>query len=288
MVEQNSSPHHSDFLFMLGGIGCFFSSAITLLVCWYISSLPPLLIHQTHQVFFPRSVTTEMGYQVKPQSPTPNSRSSSNYTFTQPTSPKSPTNFVQYHQRYREEYPPIEVDRRFSRRRSRSRTRRDRNVRSLDFEVGAREDTASTSSKAPSYHQYPEEEYWEDRGRWRQWEREYPKADVEAASETSDGDAPQLPMAVLGTGPGRGEMASTAPRPTTNLHPYVCCLISHTSLRIDLYNFRSPLLRLPLVSYTRITSNPLMLNMIDFVDLVDLTKITRNPCEQPPHAQFQC
>ncbi|KAF9647726.1 hypothetical protein BDM02DRAFT_3067110, partial [Thelephora ganbajun] len=37
----------SDFLFMLGGIGCFFSSAITLLI------------------FFPRNITTEMGYQIK-------------------------------------------------------------------------------------------------------------------------------------------------------------------------------------------------------------------------------
>ena len=34
------SPCDPDFLFMLGGIGCFFSSALTLLVRWCICHLP--------------------------------------------------------------------------------------------------------------------------------------------------------------------------------------------------------------------------------------------------------
>lgn len=183
-------------------------------------------MHQTCQVFFPRSITTEIGYQVKPQSPIPNSRASSDHSFTQPPFPKSTANFVQYHQRYREEYPPIEVDYRLPHRRSRSGTGRDRNVRSLDFEVGVREDNASTSSEAPSYHQYPEEVDWEDRGSGRGREREYPKADVEA----TDGDTPRLSMAVLGTRPRRDEMTN---RLTTNLHPYVCSLTSTlTGLRL--------------------------------------------------------
>ena len=204
-------------------------------------------MHQTDQVFFPRSITSEIGYQVKPHSPTPISRPSSSYAFMPPTSPKSPANFVQYHQRYLEEYPPIEGEYGFPRRRSRSRTRRDRDVRSLDFELGVREDNTSTSSEAPSYRQYPEEEYWEDRGRGGQKEREYPKADVEATPETTDGDAPQLSMAVLGTGPSRGEMA---PRSTTNLHPYVCApTLALTNPWTDSYGYRSLLSRLPLVCY---------------------------------------
>ncbi|KAF9777923.1 hypothetical protein BJ322DRAFT_1015308 [Thelephora terrestris] len=206
VLKHDPSLHNSDFLFMLGGIGCFFSSAITLLI------------------FFPRSTTAEMGYQVKPQSPIPNSRPPSSYTSTEPTSPKSPVNFVQYHQRYLEQYPPIDIDYRFPPRRSPSRTRRGRAARSLDFEVGLREDSASTSSKAPSYHQYPEEELWESQSRGRRREREYPKADVEAALGTTDEDAPQLPTAALEARSRRGEVADTAPRPTTNLHPYVCAL----------------------------------------------------------------
>lgn len=205
------------------------------------------LMHQIHQVFFPRNITTEIGYQVKPQSPIPNSRSSSNCTFMQP--PKSLVNFVQYHQRYRELYPPIEVDYRFPPRNSRSRTRRDRNARSLDFEVGVREDNTSTSSEAPSYHQCLEEEHWEDRDRGRQRERKYPKADVEAAPETTGGDAPQLSTTVLGTRLRKAEMANPAPRPTTNLHPYVCGPASTLiSPRTNSSGCRSPLSRLPLVS----------------------------------------
>ena len=231
---------------MLGGTGCFFSSAITLLVCWYIPSCLTPLMHQT-QVFFPRNTTTEMGYQVKPQSPTPNSRSSSNYSFIQPTSPKSPANFVQYHQRYRAEYPPMEVDYIFPRRRSRSRTGHNRGARSLDFEVGAREDGASTSSEVPSYHQYPEE--WEYRGRGRSREREYPKADLEAAAATRDGYATRVSMTVLGTRPRRGEVANQAPRPTTNLHPYVGDLTSTLIMVLtDNYGSRSPPSHLLLVS----------------------------------------
>jgi hypothetical protein len=191
-----------------------------------------------------------MGYQVKPQSPTPNSRSSSNYSFIQPASPKIPANFVQYHQRYREEYPPIDVDYVFPRRGSRSRTRRKRGARSLDFEVGAREDDSSTSSEVPSYHQYPDE--WEYRGRGRPREREYPKADLEATAATTDGYATRVSMAALGNGPRRGEMANPAPRPTTNLHPYVGDLASTLATsRTDFHRCRSPLSRLLLVSYLK-------------------------------------
>lgn len=211
-----------------------------------------------------------MGYQVKPLSPIPNSRPPSSYTYTQPTSPKSPVNFVQYHQQYREEYPPIEFNDRFPRRRSRSRTRRKRVVRSLDFEVGLREDTASTSSEAPSYHRYPEEDDWEDRGRGRRMEREYPKADVEAALEAADEDTPQLPMAVLEARPRRG---NPAPRPTANLHPYVCALApTLRNLRAHPHRFRSPLLHPPLVSYLESIERGTS-RLINFVDLVDLSMI---------------
>jgi hypothetical protein len=163
-----------------------------------------------------------MGYQVKPQSPLPCSRPQSQYTFSQPTSPKSPINFVQYHQRYREDDPPIEVDYGLPRLRSRSRTRGDRHSRSLDFEVGPREDSASTSSEAPSYHQYPEEEYWKSRGRTRRREKECQKTDIEAVPGMVDGDASKLSTAVLKARPRSGGMAGPATRPATNLHPYVC------------------------------------------------------------------
>lgn len=213
----NHHPFWTDFLFMLGGIGCFFSSAITLLI------------------FFPRSITSEIGYQVKPQSPILISRPHSSYTFTQPASPKSPVNFVQYHQRYREEYPPIEIDESFPC--TRTRTRRERIVRSLDFEVGLRDDTLSTFSDAPSYRQYPEEEEWEDRGRRRRREREYPKGDVEAIAGspgTTDGDTHQHPMAVLEARPRGREAANHPPRPTSsNLHPYVATFTSPIDL-VDL------------------------------------------------------
>jgi len=161
-------------------------------------------MHRTCQIFFPRNITNEIGYQVKPQSPTPNSRPPSNYTFPQPTSPKSPVNFVQYHQQQPREYPPIEVEYGFPHPTSRSRTRLDRNFRSLDFEVGLREDSSSSYSEAPPYHQYPEEDRWEDRGRGRRRESERP------------------PMVVLEAW-ARAERANP-PQPIMNLHPYVCAL----------------------------------------------------------------
>ena len=154
-----------------------------------------------------------MGYKVKPQSPTPEFKSTSQSTFTQP---KSPVNFGQYNQQNREEYPPMDHYR-FPR----SRTRRDRNVRSLDFEAGLREENGSTSSEAPSYRQYPEDECWEDRSRGRQIEREYPKPDVEVTG-TIVGDMSQPPSSTLET----GQRAETAHLPASNLHPYVCTPLS--------------------------------------------------------------
>jgi hypothetical protein len=178
-------------------------------------------MHQTHQIFFPRNITTEVGYHVKQQSPTPNSRPPSHYTFSQPTSPKSPMNFVQYHQQYRGEYP-IAVDYRFPPIASQSRTRQDRNFRSLDFEVGLREDNASSYSEAPPYHQYPEEDRWEDRGRGRRRERGYSKTDVEAINEY----VLQPSMATLDARPRGGEGTDPPLQPAMNLHPYVCTLAS--------------------------------------------------------------
>jgi len=171
-----------------------------------------------------------MGYQVKPQSPTPNSRPPSNYTFPQPTSPKSPVNFVRYHQQQLRDYPPIEVEYGFSHTASRSRTRLDRNFRSLDFEVGSREDNASSYSEAPPYHQYPEEDRWEDRGRERRREGGHP------------------PMVVLDAW-SRAEGTNPPPRPPMNLHPYVCALtLAPRCVQSNLHNRRSPLSRPLLVS----------------------------------------
>ena len=188
-------------------------------------------MHQTRQIFFPRNITNEMGYQVKPQSPTPNSRPPSHYTFPQPTSPKSPVNFVRYHQQQLREYPHIEVEYGFPHTGSRSRTRLDRNFRSLDFEVGLREDSSSSYSEAPPYHQYPEEDRWEDRGRGRRREDEHP------------------PMVVLEAW-SRAEGANPPPQPIMNLHPYVCALaLARGSAQTDLHDCRSPLSRLLLVSY---------------------------------------
>jgi len=236
---------------MLGGIGCFFSSAITLLVCWYTRRLSVLVDASTSQIFFPRSTTNEIGYQVKPQSPIPHSRPLSHYAFP-PTSPKSPVNFVQYHQRFRREYPPIEVDCGFPHTVSRSKTRKDRIFRSLDFEVGLREDNASSYSEAPSYHQYPEEDRWERRGRGRPREREYPKTDDEGIAGTTDEDAPQLSMAVLEARPRRDVIFNPPLRPTTNLHPYVRALaLTRRSLQTNFYDCRSPLSLLPSVSHQR-------------------------------------
>jgi len=205
---------------------------------------------RNRQIFFPRNITNEIGYQVKPRSPTPDSRPPSHYTFSQPMSPKSPVNFVQYHKRHQREYPPIEVDCRFPSTASRLRTRQDRNFRSLDFEVGLQEDAMSSYSEAPSYHQYPEEDEWEDRGCGRRREGEYPKVDVEAISGTTYEDGPQLPMGVFEARPWRGEGANPSPRPAMNLHPYVCAPTStRRSLQTNCRDFRLPLSLLPLVSH---------------------------------------
>lgn len=247
-------PHYdSDSLFMLGGIGCFFSSAITLLVWRHIRCFS---IHadasQIRQIFFPRNTTNEIGYQVKPRPPTQNSRPQSHYTFPQPMSPKSPVSFVQYHQQHQREYPPIEVDCEFPCTASRPRTRKDRIFRSLDFEVGLREDNVSGYSEAPPYHQYPEEDQWEDQdlGERREWE--HPKIDVEMVSGATDEDVPQLPMTVFEARPRRGGRPSSLPLPTTNLHPYVRVLAStRRSLQANFSDCRSPPSLLPSVSYLK-------------------------------------
>jgi len=207
-------------------------------------------MYQNCQIFFPRNVTSEIGYQVKPRSPIPKSRPPSQYTFAQPMSPKSPVNFVQYHKRHRREHPSIEVGCGFPPTASRLRTRQDRNFRSLDFEVGLQEDTASNYSEAPSYHQYPEEDQWEDRGRGRRREREHPKSDLEAISGTIYEDGPQLPMGVLEARPWRGERANPPPQSATNLHPYVCAPTSaRRNPQTNLRNRRSRLSLLRLVSH---------------------------------------
>lgn len=245
-----SSRYDSDFLFILGGIGCFFSSSITLLVCRLIHRLSDFFDVSVYQIFFPRDITNEIGYQVKPRSPTPNSRPPSHYTFPQPMSPKSPVSFVQYHKRHRREYPSIEVECGFPPTASRFRTRQDRHFRSLDFGLGLQEDTMSSYSEAPSYHQYPEEDQWEDRGRERRREREHTNADIEAISGTMYEDGPQLPMTMLEARPWRGERANPPPRPVTNLHPYVGApALTRRDLRTNFRNRRLLLSLLPLVSH---------------------------------------
>jgi hypothetical protein len=144
-------------------------------------------------------------------------------------SPKSPVDFVQYHQRHQPEYPPLEDDYGFQRTASRSRTRKARNFRSLDFEVGIREDTSSNYSEAPPYHQYPEEDQWEDRGSGKRREREQPKAGVETDHGTTYGEGPYLQMGVFDARHGRGE-ASLPPHPGMNLHPYVATFTSPIDL----------------------------------------------------------
>jgi len=208
-------------------------------------------MHQTRQIFFPCNITNEVGHRVKQQAPTLNSRPQSHYTFPQPTSPKSPVNFVQYHRRYRQEYP-IEVDYRFPPVTSRSRTRQDRNFRSLDFELGLREDNASSYSEAPPYHQYPEEDWWEDQDRGRRREREYSKADDEVAHGTISEDTPQPPIAMFEARPRRGEGVHPPLQPAMNLHPYVRALASvYGNLKSNFHNRRSPLSLLLSVSHLK-------------------------------------
>lgn len=163
-------------------------------------------------------------------------------------SPKSPVDFVQYHQRHQPEYPPLEVDHELQRATSRSRTRKARNFRSLDFEVGIREDTSSNYSEAPPYHQYPEEDQWEDRGSGKRREREQPKAGIESHPGTIYGDGPYFQMGVFDTRHGRGE-ASLPPHPATSLHPYVCSpTLSRDGPGTDFCDYRLPLSPLLLVS----------------------------------------
>lgn len=181
---------------------------------------------------------------MKPQSPIPHSRRPSHYAFPQPTSPKSPVNFAQYHQRYREGCCPTDAGHGIPHTRSRSGTRRDRNFRSLDFEVGFPDDSISTSSEAPSYHQYLEEDEWEDQDCGRRRESGQ-QAGAEAIPGMTDGDAPQLPMAELEPRP-RGETANPAHPPATHLHPYVCTLPSalgtlRTDLSLQVLTFTSPI-----------------------------------------------
>lgn len=231
-------------------------------------------MHQTRQIFFPRNIANEIGYQVKPQSPTPSSRPASHYTFSQPTSPKSPVNFVRYHQRQRQEYPPIEVEYGFPHTASGSRTRLDRNFRSLDFEVGLREDSVSNYSEAPPYHQYPEEDQWEDRGRGRRREREHPKADAWAVTEATSGDASRPSMAAFEARQRRAGGTNPPFQTATTLHPYVCALASTcTSVQTDLHNSRSQLSRLLSVSHSKSVQRTRQVLIDHFLDLVDVSKI---------------
>ena len=133
----------------------------TLLVVSVSAICPPLLMHRNSQIFFPCNVATQISYQVKPPSLIPDSRPPSNYAFSQPISPKSPLNFMQYHRCHQPEYPPLEVDSKSQHAASRSRTRKGRNFRSLDFEVGIWEDTSSNYSAVLPYHQYLEGDQWE-------------------------------------------------------------------------------------------------------------------------------
>ena len=102
-------------------------------------------MHQNHYIFFARSTTNETSYRVKPRSSTPISRPPSYHTFSQPMSPKSPVNIVQYHKRRQRGHSPIEVDCGFPPMVSRLRTWQDRNFGSLDFEVGLQEDAMSNT-----------------------------------------------------------------------------------------------------------------------------------------------
>ena len=109
-------------------------------------------------------------------------------------SPKSPVNFVQYHQHHQPKYPPLEVDYESQHTMSRSKGR---NFRTLDFEVGIRGDTSPSYSEAPPYHQCPEEDQWEDHGSGKQRERGQTKASSEVTPGTTHGDGPHLQMGVL-------------------------------------------------------------------------------------------
>ncbi|TFK65558.1 hypothetical protein BDN72DRAFT_845367 [Pluteus cervinus] len=73
-------PFSSDFLLMVGGIGCFISSAITLLI------------------FFPRSITNESGYKAKNHSPLNSDKN------VGPGTEFDPPNYYRYHSEYDHDY----------------------------------------------------------------------------------------------------------------------------------------------------------------------------------------
>jgi len=116
----NRNVFLSDFLFMMAGFGCFFSSALTLLI------------------FFPRSLTLEAGYTARIATPV-----QSGVQQTPPTSPKNlSVDFGQYQRNQMLTRPVSESD--FSGYAS----ARVRGFRSLDLE------TADDASDAPPYHRY--------------------------------------------------------------------------------------------------------------------------------------
>ena len=109
-------------------------------------------------------------------------------------SPKSPVDFLQYHRRHKPEFPPLEVYYGFRRTTSQSRTRKARNFRPSDLEVGIREDTLSSYSGAPPYHRYWEEDQCIDRGSGKRREREQPKVGLKTDPRMAYGDGSYIQM----------------------------------------------------------------------------------------------
>ena len=159
-------------------------------------------------------------------------------------SPKSPVNFVQYHQHRLPEYPPLEVNYESLHTTSRSRTRKGQNIRTLDFEVGIRGDTLPSYSKAPPYHQCPEEDQWEDHGSGKQRERGQTKASIEVTPGTMHGDGPHLQMGVLDARRRRCEAIFP---PSLSNESASLFVYSYADLRADFYDCNLLLPPLPLV-----------------------------------------
>lgn len=112
-------------------------------------------------------------------------------------SPKSPVGFVQFHQHHQLEHPPLAIDYGFHCTRLLSRKRKGRDFRSLDFEVGIRENASSSYPEAPPYHQYLKEDQWEGHGSGEQREREQLKAGIGTDPGTMYEDGPYFQMQVF-------------------------------------------------------------------------------------------
>ena len=139
---------------MLGGVGCVFSSAITLLVHLHTHHLSIFTNALDPPDILPCNITNEgatnssHGLYLMLQTPI------SLHVSTTHTSQKS-CDFVRYHQQ-QQEYPPGEVEYGFLCTLLQLKTRHSCNFKLLDFKVGLQDNNVSSCSKVLPYHWYPE------------------------------------------------------------------------------------------------------------------------------------